>query len=130
MNLVSNELLSGMVYASSPHKVWVDLRESLDKVNGSRILFLHRQIATLSQGISPVLVYFSKLKELWAEFDALILCPSCRCEESKRYAEYFGNHMLLQFLMVFNETYSQYNNQIMMMSPTPAINKAYSMIIA
>nr|XP_016453911.1 PREDICTED: uncharacterized protein LOC107778214 [Nicotiana tabacum] len=92
MNSVSNELLRGMVYATSAQKVWVDLRESFDKVNGSRILFLHRQIATLSQGISSMSVYFAKLKELWVEFYALMPCPGCGCEESKRYAEHFGNH--------------------------------------
>ncbi|XP_009781844.2 uncharacterized protein [Nicotiana sylvestris] len=92
MNSVSNELLRGMVYATSAQKVWVGLRESFDKVNGSRILFLHRQIATLSQGISSMSVYFAKLKELWVEFDALMPCPGCGCEESKRYAEHFGNH--------------------------------------
>ncbi|XP_075099347.1 uncharacterized protein LOC142176162 [Nicotiana tabacum] len=112
MNPVSNEFLSGMVYTSSAQKVWADLRESFDK------------------GISSVLVYFSKLKELWAEFDALMPCPSCGREDSKRYAEHFGNHRLLQFLMGLNETYSQSSNQIMMMSPTPTINKAYAMIIA
>ncbi|XP_070013095.1 uncharacterized protein [Nicotiana sylvestris] len=94
MNLVSNELLSGMVYATSAQKVWNDLRETFDKVNGSRILYLHRQIATLNQDISSVSLYFSKLKELWAEFDAL----SC--------------------------------NQIMMMSPTPSINKVYAVIVS
>ncbi|XP_075078932.1 uncharacterized protein LOC142164639 [Nicotiana tabacum] len=56
-------------------------------------------------------------------------CPGCGCEESKRYAEHFGNRRLLQFLMGLNETYSQSSNQIMMMSPTPTINKSYSMII-
>ncbi|XP_070008671.1 uncharacterized protein [Nicotiana sylvestris] len=130
MNSVSNELLGGMVYETSAQKVGADLRESFDKVNGSRILFLHRQIATLSQGISSVSVYFAKLKELWAELDALMPCPGCGCEESKRYAEHFGNHRLLQFLMDLNETYSQSSNQIMMISPTPTINKAYFMIIA
>lgn len=42
MNSISNELLSGMVYATSTQKVWTDLREIFDKVNGFRILYLHR----------------------------------------------------------------------------------------
>ncbi|XP_033512804.1 uncharacterized protein [Nicotiana tomentosiformis] len=72
MNYVSAELLSAMIYASSSHKVWMDLKETFDKVNGSRVLYLHRQIATLTQGLSSVSAYFSNLKELWAEFDALM----------------------------------------------------------
>ncbi|XP_075098891.1 uncharacterized protein LOC142175794 [Nicotiana tabacum] len=130
MNSVSNELLSGMVYATSAHKVWTNLKESFDKVNGSRVLFLHRQIVNLSQGISSVSSYFSKLKELWAEFDSLMPCPGCGCEESKKYAKHFESHRLLQFLMGLNESYAQSSNQIMMMSPSPTINKAYAMIIS
>ncbi|XP_075106831.1 uncharacterized protein LOC142179846 [Nicotiana tabacum] len=84
MNSVSAELLSGMVYASSAHKVWMDLIERFDKVNGSRVLYLHKQISTLTQGISSVSSYFSKLKELWADFDTLMPCPGCGCEESKK----------------------------------------------
>ncbi|XP_070006038.1 uncharacterized protein [Nicotiana sylvestris] len=40
------------------------------------------------------------------------------------------NLRLLQFLMGLNESYAQSNNQIMMMSPTPNINKVYTMIIS
>ncbi|XP_075087731.1 uncharacterized protein LOC142169727 [Nicotiana tabacum] len=34
MNSVSVELLSGMVYALSANKVWMDLKETFDKFNG------------------------------------------------------------------------------------------------
>ncbi|XP_070009661.1 uncharacterized protein [Nicotiana sylvestris] len=44
MNFISNEELSGMVYATSVQKVWDDLRESFNK------------------GISSVSIYFAKLK--------------------------------------------------------------------
>ncbi|XP_075084951.1 uncharacterized protein LOC142168194 [Nicotiana tabacum] len=102
MNSVSAELLSGMVYASSAHKVGMDLKETFDKVNGSRVLYLHKQIATLAQGLSYVSAYFSKLKELWAEFDALMPCPGCGYEESKKYVEHFEYQRLLQFIIGLN----------------------------
>ncbi|XP_070031810.1 uncharacterized protein [Nicotiana tomentosiformis] len=74
--------------------------------------------------------YFSKLKELRAEFDAFMPCPGCGCEESKKYVEHFEYQRLLQFLMGLNETYSRSSNRILNMSPRPSINKAYSMIIS
>ncbi|XP_070014208.1 uncharacterized protein [Nicotiana sylvestris] len=129
MNPMRTELLSGMVYATSAHKVWSDLRESFEKVNGSRVLYLHKQIATLSQGISSLSSYFAKLKELWAEFDARMPCPGCGCEESKRYVEHFEYQRMLQLLMGLNESYAQSSNQILNMSSISSINKAYSMII-
>ena len=130
MNSVCTELLSGIIYATSAYKVWTDLQERFDKVNGSRVFFLHSQISTLNQGISSVSTYFSKLRELWAEFDALMPCPGCNCAESRKYVEHFKYQRLLQFLMGLNESYSQSINHIIMMLPTPSINKAYAMIIS
>ncbi|XP_075095829.1 uncharacterized protein LOC142173853 [Nicotiana tabacum] len=83
MNVVRPELLSGVLYASSAHRVWEDLKEKFDKVNGSRILYLHREFHTLTQRTMTVTDYFSWLRELWDEFDALIPCPSCPYPESK-----------------------------------------------
>ncbi|XP_047263804.1 uncharacterized protein LOC124896293 [Capsicum annuum] len=48
MNSVSKELLSGVVYACNAQKVWKDLQERFDKVDGSRIFYLHKEIATLA----------------------------------------------------------------------------------
>ncbi|XP_075091916.1 uncharacterized protein LOC142172056 [Nicotiana tabacum] len=128
MNVVSKGLLSGIVYKLSAHKVWTYLKGKYDKVDGSCIFFLHKEIATLSHGISSVSSYFSKLTDLWEEYDALMPCPGCDCLESKNYFEHFEYQRLLQFLMGLNESYAQPRSQILMMSPVPTVNKAYSMI--
>ncbi|XP_075086144.1 uncharacterized protein LOC142168875 [Nicotiana tabacum] len=107
MNAVRPGLLSSIVYASNAHRVWEDLKEIFDKVNGSRVLHLHREIHTFTQGTMTVSDYFSKLRYLWDEFDALMPCPGCPCPESKKYAAQFEYHRLLQFLMVLNDSYSQ-----------------------
>ncbi|XP_049378259.1 uncharacterized protein LOC125843061 [Solanum stenotomum] len=127
---ISRELLSGIVYASSAQQVWTDLKERFDKVDGSRIFYLHKEIATLSQGMLYVSSYFSKLKELWMEFDSLMPCPGCACEVSKTYATHFEYQRLMQFLLVLNESYNQCRNQIMMQDPAPCVNKAYSLVMA
>lgn len=128
MNVVRPGLLSS-VYASNAHKVQEDLKERYDKVNGSKVLCLHREIRTLTQGTINVADYFSKLRDLWDQFDALMSCLDRPCPESKKYAKNFEYHRLIQFLMGLNDTYSQARSRIMMMTPVPSINKAYSLIM-
>ncbi|XP_015167266.1 uncharacterized protein [Solanum tuberosum] len=82
MNTVSKNPLSGIVYTSNAHLVWEDLKERFDRVNRVRIFQLHREIATISQGTDIVAAYFTKLKELWAEYDALVPSPGCDCAKS------------------------------------------------
>ncbi|XP_047263822.1 uncharacterized protein LOC124896309 [Capsicum annuum] len=75
MNTVSASLLSGIVYSSSTHLVWEDLKEHFDKVNRVRIFQLHREIVIISQGTDLIATYFTRLRELWDEYDDLVPTP-------------------------------------------------------
>ncbi|XP_075112712.1 uncharacterized protein LOC142182342 [Nicotiana tabacum] len=78
---------------------------------------------------SSIATYFSKLRELWAEFDCLAPASGCDCPKSSEYEVFMRRQKLLQFLMGLNETYEQAREQIMMMDPLPTMNKAYSMLM-
>ncbi|XP_075101958.1 uncharacterized protein LOC142177375 [Nicotiana tabacum] len=117
MNTISTELLSGIAYAYNAHLGWEDLRERFDKVNLMRIFQLHRAITNLSQGIDSVSVYFTKLKSLWNEYDALVPAPN-----SKEYVEHLQQQRLLQFLSGLNDSYDQARRNILLKSEDPTIN--------
>lgn len=76
MSNVSKDLVSGILFRADAALVWTDLKERFDKVNMSRIFHLHKAIVTHTQGTSPVSVYYSKLKDLWDEFDSIVPPPS------------------------------------------------------
>lgn len=107
MNVVRPGLLSLVIYASDARKVWIDQKDRFDTVNGSRVFHLHREIHTLTQGTMSVADYFSRLRDLWDEHDAIMPCPGCPCPESKKLSEHNEYQMLSQFLMGLNESYSQ-----------------------
>lgn len=130
INSIRKDLLSSVIYASNASKVWTDLKERFDKVDGSRIHFLHKEIHTMSQGTTTVSGYYSRLRECWDEFDAIMPCPGCNCPESRAYVHHFDYQRLLQFLTDLNDLYAQSRSQILMMTPTPSINQAYSMLIS
>ncbi|XP_070034296.1 uncharacterized protein [Nicotiana tomentosiformis] len=72
MNSVAKGLLGGIMYTSSAQTVCEDLAERFNKVDDSRNFNLYKTIATLTQGSASVSVYFSNLKDLWEEFEALV----------------------------------------------------------
>nr|XP_019067560.1 uncharacterized protein LOC109119471 [Solanum lycopersicum] len=97
-------------------------------MNASRIYQLHKAIATTVQDVDSIATYFSKLRNLWDEF-ASITPPPCNCPNSKDLSMHMEKQKLMQFLMGLNETYEQSRSQILMVEPTPTINKAYAMLI-
>ncbi|KAH0770678.1 hypothetical protein KY290_014659 [Solanum tuberosum] len=129
MSNVSKELVSGILFRADASLVWNDLKERFDKVNMSRIFHLHKAIVTHTQGTSPVSVYYSKLKDLWDEFDSIVPPPSCNCAQSKEYIDSMFRQKLLQFLMGLNDNYSHARSQILMMSTPHTVNQCYAMII-
>ncbi|XP_070054585.1 uncharacterized protein [Nicotiana tomentosiformis] len=83
----------------------------------------------MKQGLAHVFTYYSKLKDLWDEYDAMIPTPSCLCPESKVFLEYIQQQRLVQFLSGLNESFAQAKGQIMLMIPTLTINEAYAMVV-
>lgn len=85
MNAVKPSLLSSVVYGGDAHKVWCDLKERFDKINGAHVFQLHKEIHSLTQGTLSVIDYYTTLKGLWNEFDSIMPHPRCSCPESKRF---------------------------------------------
>jgi len=130
MNYVAKEFLGGIMYASIAKEVWDDLYERFHKIDAVRTFNLHKNISSLSQENMFVCAYFSKLKDLWDEFEALVPAPNCECDKSKDFVVHLQKLKLFQFLMGLNESYLQARSQILLMSPLPSVNQAYAMIVS
>ncbi|XP_075499923.1 uncharacterized protein LOC142538494 [Primulina tabacum] len=128
INAVSKEIFSGIVYSSDAAVVWSDLRERFDKVNGSRIFALHREIGCHVQGTCSISAYYSKLRQLWDEYASLVTLPICSCESSKKFIEFDQQHKLLQFLMGLNDSFVHIRSHILMMNPLTTVSSAFAII--
>jgi len=67
--------------------VWNDLKERFDQLDGSRTFSLHKEIATLQQGTDYVSAYFTNLKTMWDEFEALVPPLGCDCEKVRGFVD-------------------------------------------
>ncbi|XP_075109226.1 uncharacterized protein LOC142181015 [Nicotiana tabacum] len=129
MNTVAPNLMSIVIYASNAHNIWEDLRERFDKVNASRSFYLHKEIAKLTQNLLIVSEYFSKLRELQDEYEALAPPPSCGCPDSKQHTEHYKLQKLYQFLTGLNDSFNNAKDQIFMIRPLSNVNQAYAMMV-
>ncbi|XP_075103742.1 uncharacterized protein LOC142178310 [Nicotiana tabacum] len=84
----------------------------------------HMEIAIIYQGTDSVSAYFTRLKELCAEYDAIVPIPN-----SKEYVEHLQQQRLMQFLSGLNEVYDQARRQTLMKIVEPTLNQAYALII-
>lgn len=58
------ELRREIVYFSDAQKVWKSMKDRFDKVNATKIYHMNKETSSLTQGISSVSVYFSRLNDL------------------------------------------------------------------
>ncbi|XP_075649955.1 uncharacterized protein LOC142620476 [Castanea sativa] len=56
-------------------------------------------------------------------------CGKCTCDVNDKITAFKHQDSLMQFLNGLNESYSQVKTQILMMEPSPSINKAFSLVI-
>lgn len=94
MNTLSKDLLSGVVYSSEAHHVWIDLQERFDQSHGMQVFHLLRQIHTQNQWTMGISQYFSKLRFLYDQLSSTIETPTCSCEKAKKYFEYAKSECL------------------------------------
>ncbi|XP_070005592.1 uncharacterized protein LOC142163089 [Nicotiana tabacum] len=73
--------------------------------------------------ISSVSTYFTKLKDLWAEYDSILPPPP----SATKYIDQLEYQRLLQLLMRLNYSFDQARSQILLMPTLPSIDKAYAM---
>lgn len=117
MSSIAKELRRGIIFSSNAKKVWEALKTCFDKINASKIYHMDKKISCLTQGISSISVYFSKLNNLCDEFESIISFPSCDCERSKTFVEFLHTQKLVKYLMRLNETYAPQRSQILMIHP-------------
>lgn len=129
MSSVTQKLRKGIVYSESAQKVWETFKERFDKVNATKIFKLHKEIHTVDQGIQSISIYFSRLNDLWSEFESMVPFPGCDCARSRTFSAFVHQQKFMTFLMGLNKTYTSQRSQILMMNPTPTLDQAYSMLI-
>ncbi|XP_019241196.1 PREDICTED: uncharacterized protein LOC109221186 [Nicotiana attenuata] len=133
LNALSKDIADSVIYSKTAKELWDSLEQRFGKSNGAKLYHLQKELTGLVQGNNDIAGYFTKLKRLWDELDALnvIICCSCVCvcEGKAKLAKSLEDQRLIQFLMGLNDIYAQARGNILMMNPLPAIDVAYSLLL-
>ncbi|KAH0644766.1 hypothetical protein KY284_032650 [Solanum tuberosum] len=133
LNSLSKDIAESVLYFKTARTIWKELKDRFGQSNGSLLYHLQKELSDLVQGNSNIAGYYTKVKRIWDELDSLDTCNHCSCNYScggkaKAFKSQQDN-MPIQFLMGLNETYSGVKSNILMVSPLPSANHAYSLLI-
>lgn len=133
LNSLSKEIGDSDIYSATSKELWDSLKQRFGKSNGTKLFHLQKELNGLVQGNSDVSTYFTKLKRLWDELDALnsnVVCScTCDCDRKSNNSKSQQDQSLIQFLMGLNNVYAQARGNILMLNPLPGMDHAYSLLL-
>ncbi|KAK1431336.1 hypothetical protein QVD17_07793 [Tagetes erecta] len=128
LNSISEELYVGQIFSKIASEVWDELKETYNKIDGSIIYKLHKQINSASQNGSLISDYYHKLNCMWRQYDTLIDLPKCTCDAANELTKFNQRIKLMQFLMGLDDVYQPLRTQILSKDPLPSVKNAFALI--
>ncbi|KAH0676085.1 hypothetical protein KY285_023886 [Solanum tuberosum] len=133
LNSLSREISESVLYSSTAKDLWAELEARFGQSSGAKLFQLQKELSDLVQGSSNIATYYTKMKHLWDELDALdffIPCNcSCSCGAKEKNIKSKQDERLVQFLMGLNNSYCAPRGNILMISPLPSIPNAYALLM-
>uniref|UniRef100_A0A1U7WZQ1 Uncharacterized protein LOC104228849 n=1 Tax=Nicotiana sylvestris TaxID=4096 RepID=A0A1U7WZQ1_NICSY len=133
LNSLTKEIGDSVIYSKSAKELWNSLEHRFGQSNGAKLYHLQKEVTKTVQGNNSIAGYFTTLKKLWDELDSLnshLGCTcTCVCEGKKKVAKFLEDQRVIQFLMGLNDVYAHARGNILMMSPLPNMDHAYSILL-
>jgi hypothetical protein len=126
---MSKDISSSVIHCKDARGIWLELKERFSQTNTVSLFHIENAIHDCEQGTNSVTTFFTKLKCLWDEKDALNSFPPCNCEVATTVKTFLETQKTMKFLMGLNESYAQTRSNIISMDPLPNLNKAYAMVL-
>lgn len=119
LNTISPSIAQSVMYNDDASKIWSELKERFSHANNVHLFHIEQEIHECVQGDMGIGDYYTKLKGLWDERDALSPLPLSDGNVAKKLKEYQQTQHTIQFLMKLNPVYATAWGQILLMDPLP-----------
>jgi len=127
LHSVDKDIAASILYIPTVAQIWKDLSQRFSFSQGTKIYHLQKEMSNLSQDNRSVSAYFTKCKQLWDEYVALV--APCSCDSTGSAMRLIERQQLMQFLMGLNDCYQTVRSNIFMLNPLPSVSQASSMVL-
>ncbi|CAN1221118.1 hypothetical protein LINGRAPRIM_LOCUS169 [Linum grandiflorum] len=130
---MAKEVRSSVRFARTARDIWLDLEERFGRTSAPRIYEFRSTVALLRQEKLSVSAFYTKIRSLWEELQAVFPVPTCKCsgctcDLEKLVRESKENERVFDFLMGLDDVFSTVKSQILAMRPTPSLTEAYQLV--
>ncbi|GJT37484.1 ribonuclease H-like domain-containing protein [Tanacetum coccineum] len=125
---LSQDVYLGHVFSDNAAKVWNELKETYDRIDGLIVFNLLQKINSFKQGSLLVSEYYHKLNSLWRENDVLTKLPDCTCEARNKVVDHGKLMKLMQFLMGLDDVYQPIRSSILTREILPEAQDVFVII--
>ena len=129
LGAISKEISNSVIHCKDARTMWLELQERFSHTNTVQLFNIENAIHECAQGTGTVTSFFTKLKGLWDEKDALCGFPPCTCATAAEVKTYMETQKTMKFLMGLGDNYATVRSNIIGMDPLPTVNKAYAMAL-
>ncbi|XP_061996744.1 uncharacterized protein LOC133714607 [Rosa rugosa] len=129
LGAMSKEISGSVIHCKDARGMWLELQERFSHTNTVQLFHIENAIHDCEQGTNSVTSYFTKLKGLWDEKDALCAFPPCSCDTATEVKTYMETQKTMKFLMGLSDNYATIRSNVIGMDPLPSVNKAYAMAL-
>ncbi|KAL6123974.1 hypothetical protein ACLB2K_076490 [Fragaria x ananassa] len=128
-NSMSKQIRKSVVHCKDARSVWLELQERFSQTNTVNLFNIETAIHECVQEGNSVTSFFTNLKALWDEKDALCTSTPCTCAAATEAATALETQRTMKFLMGLNDDYAAVRSTIIGIDPLPTLNKAYAMVL-
>lgn len=134
LGVLDYDLARSVLYFKSAREIWVNLEERYGEASGTLLFGLQHSLYEMKQGHDSISSYYTKMKMLWDQLDAVdpiqsCTCTNCSCGISLKLVKSQENRRLIEFMIKLNDHFEMIRSNILVMNPLPTISHAYRMLM-
>nr|XP_017225299.1 PREDICTED: uncharacterized protein LOC108201523 [Daucus carota subsp. sativus] len=123
-----------VLYFPTAREIWLNLEERYGQASGTSLYSLQESLHEIRQGTDSISAYFTKIKMIWDQLDAIDTIPTCECNNctcaiTQKLIKSRENRRLTEFLMKLASGYEILRGSMLIMNPLPSISHAYRLLL-